>query len=91
MSGFPSIILLFLSFTQVIISLTKFTLTLYIFSIFLNSKTFEDLRPIKIVSYFNSFFFLSSITLEKSLYKLLPNKTFKDFLSPFAKEVIIFS
>ena len=60
-------------------------------TIFLNSNTFDDLRPIKVVSYLSSFYFLSSITSENLLNKLLVNKAFNNFLSPLAKDVIICS
>ena len=36
----------------------------------MNSNIFDDLSPIKVVSYLSSFFFLLSITSEKSLNKL---------------------
>jgi hypothetical protein len=49
-SGSPEITFLFLSFIQVITSLTKSTVTFKILSIFLCSLIFAELIPINVIS-----------------------------------------
>ena len=49
------------------------------FSIFLNSNILDDFNPIKVVSYLRSFFFLSSITSEKSATKAFQKLTLGNF------------
>ena len=61
------------------------------FQVECNGNIFDDLSPIKVVSYLRFFFSLSSITSEKRSNIFFSNKPFNDFLSPFANDVIICS